>query len=147
VCVFNAARLTPIDQPAAFKAIYRVLLDRENGPKAGNFLSFLDRNFVEQRFRELPVDKVTFWNESAVDDAALQQWLGKERPNISSVLARCDSADSASIVELVASMNDGKTHCRRVLVGSEKASDWIANFQKQTGLSVITQNPAAKANA
>jgi len=143
VSIFNAARLTPIDQPAAFKAIYRVLLDRENGPKAGNFLSFLDRKFVEQRFRELPVDKAAFWKESAVDDAALQQWLGKERPNISSILARCDNVDSASVVELVASMNDGKTHCRRVLVSSEKASDWIAHFQKQTGLSMITQKPAS----
>jgi lysyl-tRNA synthetase, class I len=139
VCIFNAARLTPIDQPAAFKSIYRVLLDRENGPKAGNFLSFLDRKFVEQRCRELPVDKAAFWNESAVDDAALQQWLGKERPNISSVLARCDSADSASIVELVASMNDGKTHCRRVLVDPKSASDWVAKLQKQTGLSVLLQ--------
>ena len=34
-------RAHPIDQPSAFKAIYRVLLDRDNGPKAGNF-SFLD---------------------------------------------------------------------------------------------------------
>ncbi len=31
VTVFNAARLTPIAQPEAFKAIYRVLLDRESG--------------------------------------------------------------------------------------------------------------------
>ncbi len=139
VCIFNAARLTPIDQPAAFKAIYRVLLDRENGPKAGNFLSFLDRKFVEQRFRELPVDKAAFWKESAVDDAGLQQWLGKERPNISSILARCDNVDSASVVELVASMNDGKTHCRRVLVDPKSASDWVAELQKQTGLSVLIQ--------
>ena len=144
VCIFNAARLTPIDQPTAFKAIYRVLLDRDNGPKAGNFLSFLDRKFVEQRFRELPVDKTAFWKESAADDAALQQWLGKERPNISSVLARCDTADSAAVVELVASMNDGKTHCRRVLIASGKANDWIAQFQKQTGLTVLTQSSAAK---
>jgi lysyl-tRNA synthetase class 1 len=139
VSIFNAARLTPIDQPTAFKAIYRVLLDRENGPKAGNFLSFLDRKFVEQRFRELPVDKAAFWRESACDDAALQQWLAKERPNIGSVLARCDSADSTAVVELVASMNDGKTHCRRVVVGPGTATDWIANFQKQTGLAVLTQ--------
>jgi lysyl-tRNA synthetase, class I len=139
VSIFNAARLTPIDQPTAFKAIYRVLLDRENGPKAGNFLSFLDRKFVEQRFRELPVDKAAFWRESASDDAALQQWLAKERPNIGSVLARCDSADSTAVVELVASMNDGKTHCRRVVVGPGAAIDWIANFQKQTGLAVLTQ--------
>jgi len=139
VCIFNAARLTPIDQPTAFKAIYRVLLDRENGPKAGNFLSFLDRKFVEQRFRELPVDKAAFWRESASDDAALQQWLGKERTNIRSVLARCETADSTAVIELLASMNDGKTHCRRVLVNSGKAADWIAGFQKQTGLAVLTQ--------
>ena len=139
VSIFNAARLTPIDQPTAFKAIYRVLLDRENGPKAGNFLSFLDRKFVEQRFRELPVDKAAFWRESACDDAALQQWLAKERLNIGSVLARCDSADSTAVVELVASMNDGKTHCRRVVVGPGTATDWIANFQRQTGLAVLTQ--------
>jgi lysyl-tRNA synthetase class 1 len=44
--VFTAARLTPIDQPGAFKALYRVLLDRDSGPKAGNLLSFLDRDFV-----------------------------------------------------------------------------------------------------
>ena len=142
VCIFNAARLTPIDQPAAFKAIYRVLLDRENGPKAGNFLSFLDRKFVEQRFRELPVDKTAFWKESAVDDAALQQWLGKERPNISSVLARCDNVNSTSVIELVTSMNDGKTHCRRVLVDPKTAGDWIAKLQNQTGLSVLVQTSA-----
>jgi hypothetical protein len=69
----------------------------------------------------------------------LQQWLGKERPNISSVLARRDSADSTSVVELVASMNDGKTHCRRVLVDPEAAADWVAKLQKQTGLSVLLQ--------
>lgn len=138
VCIFNAARLTPIDQPTAFKAIYRVLLDRENGPKAGNFLSFLDRNFVERRLRELPVDKATFWRESASDDAALQQWLGKERANVRSVLARYDSVDTTTVVELLASMSDGKTHCRRILVSPGTATDWIANFQKQTGLAVLT---------
>ena len=139
VCVFNAARLTPIDQPAAFKAIYRVLLDRENGPKAGNFLSFLDRKFVEQRFRELVVDKAAFWKETALDEAGLQQWLGKERANISSVIARCDAAQDSGVVELQASMSDGKTHCKRLLVPPSAAGAWIANFQKQTGLTVLSE--------
>ena len=48
--IFEVARLTPIEQPAAFKAIYRVLLDREAGPKAGNLLAFLDPAFVMRRF-------------------------------------------------------------------------------------------------
>src|SRR4029078_2911915 len=30
--IFEAARLTPLEQSAAFKAIYRVLLDRDSGP-------------------------------------------------------------------------------------------------------------------
>src|SRR5262249_22179060 len=61
VSVFNAARLTPIEQPRAFNAIYRVLLDRDSGPKAGNLLSFLDRDFVLRRFTELPFNKLNFW--------------------------------------------------------------------------------------
>ena len=88
VCIFNAARLTPIDQPGAFKAIYRVLLDRENGPKAGNFFSFLDRDFVVRRCLELPVDKLKFWQETGMTEEAFAQWLIKEKPNITALSAR-----------------------------------------------------------
>ena len=63
--IFEAARLTPIEQPLAFKAIYRVLLDRDAGPKAGNLLAFLDAEFVIVRFRELPYDRLEFWKETA----------------------------------------------------------------------------------
>src|SRR6478609_813822 len=64
--VFEVARLTPLDQPLAFKAIYRVLLDREAGPKAGNLLAFLDPAFVVRRFQELPVTRAEFWRDSAI---------------------------------------------------------------------------------
>lgn len=114
VCLFNAARLTPIDQPGAFKAIYRVLLDRENGPKAGNFLSFLDRAFVIRRCGELPVDKRAFWTESAIASAVWEQWLAKESTNV----ARCDAGDEAenglAVTEYLVTMNDGKVHLKRV---------------------------------
>lgn len=36
----------------AFKTIYQVLLDQDNGPRAGYFLSNLDKNFVLKRFGE-----------------------------------------------------------------------------------------------
>src|SRR5208337_1827452 len=90
ICIFNAVRLTPIDQPGAFKAIYRVLLDRENGPKAGNFFSFLDRDFVVRRCQELPVDKLKFWEESSMEEDAFEQWLAGEKSNIIELSARLD---------------------------------------------------------
>jgi hypothetical protein len=43
------------------------------------------------------------------------------------------------VVELVASMNDGKIHCRRVVVEPARAGAWIADFQKRTGLTILTQ--------
>jgi lysyl-tRNA synthetase class 1 len=120
VSIFSAARLTPIDQPSAFKAIYRVLLDRENGPKAGNFLSFLDRDFVTRRFLELPVDKQQFWKETGMEDKSFEQWLLKEKPNISTLRASLDTG----IIEIFAAMTDGKTHCKRVLFGGD-ARPWL----------------------
>jgi len=43
----------PMDVPLAFKAVYRVLLDRDSGPKAGNLLAFLKPEFVIHRFNEV----------------------------------------------------------------------------------------------
>jgi len=113
VCIFNAARLTPLDQPPAFKAIYRVLLDRDSGPKAGNLLSFLDRDFVTRRCAELPVDKLAFWKETAISMEALDHWLAKEKPVSLSV--QQEYAQGIGVLEFLATMTDGKTYCRRVL--------------------------------
>jgi lysyl-tRNA synthetase class 1 len=142
VCVFNAARLTPIDQPSAFKAIYRVLLDRTNGPKAGNLLSFLDRSFVVRRCAELPVDQLKFWEETGITDEAFEQWLAKEKPNITALSARLDFISigrdlppnplgrhhehGLGIIEFLATMADRKTHCRRVLFSRFKSLDRTA---------------------
>jgi lysyl-tRNA synthetase class 1 len=145
VCIFNAARRTPIDQPSAFKAIYRVLLDRENGPKAGNFLSFLERDFVVGRFLELPVDQLQFWEETGVEPEAFKQWLGKEKPNISRMTARFDQhlESSLGIIEFFSTMADGKTHCKRVIfrqlakVGFEaRARQWLGEVENQFGIKI-----------
>jgi lysyl-tRNA synthetase class 1 len=156
VAIFNAARLTPIDQPSAFKAIYGVLLDRANGPKAGNFLSFLERKFVIQRFSEMPVDKIGFWKETGLSEQVFEQWLVKEKSNITEVTAKLDFVSSngsvlpdhehgLGVIEFLATMSDGKTHCKRV--ASERFKDtpgekeferfsaharqWISELQNQ----------------
>jgi lysyl-tRNA synthetase class 1 len=145
VCIFNAVRLTPIDQPGAFKAIYRVLLDRENGPKAGNFFSFLDRDFVMRRCLELPVDKLKFWQETGLAEEAFAQWLIKEKPNITALSARLDQNEPGmGIIEFFATMADGKTHCKRVLFEGSKSVDaarqhWLGEIENQSEIKIGRQ--------
>ena len=113
--VFEVARMTPIEQPVAFKAIYRVLLDREAGPKAGNLLAFLDRDFVIARFRELECDKLAFWRESAVTMPALEAWISKESDKIESREAQLTIESGVSANEFTFTMKDGKRMVKRVL--------------------------------
>lgn len=40
-----------LDAGDAFKAVYKALLGQENGPKAGWFLSILDKDFIVKRFK------------------------------------------------------------------------------------------------
>lgn len=145
VAVFSAARLTPIDQPPAFKAIYRVLLDRDAGPKAGNLLSFLDREFVTRRCAELSVDKFKFWEETGITDEAFEQWLAKEKPNITMLPAKLDFASigrdlppnppgqhhehGVGVIEFYPKMADSKTYCKRVLFERFKSLD--ASVEKE----------------
>lgn len=132
VCIFNAVRLTPLDQPGAFKAIYRVLLDRENGPKAGNFFSFLERDFVVRRFLEVPLDQAKFWQETAVDEATMVSWLAREKPNITAVSAKEAKGDHGVGLELDATMADGKIHRKRMLANAQL----IPRLSEQTGVEI-----------
>ncbi|MDB6037165.1 MAG: Lysyl-tRNA synthetase, partial [Verrucomicrobiales bacterium] len=142
VCIFSAARLTPIDQPSAFKAIYRVLLDREAGPKAGNLLSFLDRDFVVRRFSELLIDQQKFWEETSITEAALREWLTKEKANVTTAAARTESlASGLSVAEFKVGMTDGKTYIRRIRLNSADSSEsaihaWLANLSQEIGLAI-----------
>lgn len=130
-CIFTVARLTPIDQGSAFRAIYRVLLDRENGPRAGNFLSFLDREFVVRRLSELPIDMRRFWEESGLEIEAFAQWLANHKVNISSIAAKLTLSswgydlprdglrehykEGLGVIDFLISTVDGKVQCKRVL--------------------------------
>ncbi len=115
--VFEIARMTPIEQPVAFKAIYRVLLDREAGPKAGNLLAFLERDFVIARFRELECDKLAFWRESAVTMDALEKWIAKETDKIEARDSQLTIEGGVSANEFTFTMKDGKRMLKRVIVG------------------------------
>ena len=114
---FQVARMTPIDQPLAFKALYRMFLDREAGPKAGNLLAFLDRAFVEKRCRELEFDTAEFWRESASTPEQLAKWLEKEGAKISSNTEEIVTRGAFVAKEIIYLYADGKRAKKRLLTG------------------------------
>jgi lysyl-tRNA synthetase class 1 len=120
--VFEVARLTPIEQPVAFKAIYRVLLDKEAGPKAGNLLAFLEPEFVIARFQELPYERVAFWRESAVTEAELQAWATQNAEKIAGKTWSVEAEGDVAAYEIVYEMKDGKRQLKRLLVQGYDAS-------------------------
>jgi lysyl-tRNA synthetase class 1 len=113
--IFEVARLTPIDQPSAFKALYRVLLDRASGPKAGNLLAFLDRDFVILRCGELDYNQEAFWRESAIPMEELERFIEKEREKIAAQSSQILMAGTLVVNELTFEMKDGKKLKKRVL--------------------------------
>jgi len=117
--IFDAARLTPIDQPPAFQSIYRTLLDRESGPKAGSFLAFLDREFVIARFKEVPFDQIEFWRDTGVSPEAFEGWLSKEKSKIQTIRAASHQTQDGGVIEFTVTLDDGKTYMKRV--SAEKA--------------------------
>ena len=123
--IFEVARLTPIEQPLAFKAIYRVLLDKAAGPKAGNLLAFLDRDFLQRRFRELPFDRVEFWKETAITADALRAWHAKEAPKIASQEHRVNVEGAVFSSEYIFTLTDGKRVLRRVVTEGAPAAEGV----------------------
>jgi lysyl-tRNA synthetase class 1 len=138
MAIFNAARLTPLPQSKAFQAIYRVLLDRDNGPKAGNLLSFLEPEFVLRRFAELPVNIFLFWAETSIGREEFEGWLSEHKGEIKDVAAElifasvCAELPNAlgrplevgsGVIEFLILTEDGKAHSKRVLFEPVKAAD------------------------
>jgi lysyl-tRNA synthetase class 1 len=50
--IYELAEKIGVRPSELFKAIYLVLIGRDSGPRAGNFISALDREFVIDRFKE-----------------------------------------------------------------------------------------------
>lgn len=116
--VFDAARGTPIDQPTAFLAFYRVLLDNTKGPKAGNFLAFLKREDLVRLFSAVPLDEAEYLAASAVSIEDVRKFAqdGKAKAIHATLTTR--SAGVMTFVEARITTDDEKTHIRRVHAGA-----------------------------
>jgi len=51
--IYEISKKTNIPIKTAFKTLYQILLNQEQGPRAGYFLSNLDKTFVEQRLNQV----------------------------------------------------------------------------------------------
>jgi lysyl-tRNA synthetase class 1 len=51
--IYDLAQAAGIKGPEAFQAIYKALIGKQRGPRAGFFLASLDKDFVQKRFREI----------------------------------------------------------------------------------------------
>ena len=80
--IFNIARITPIKQQDAFKAIYTALFGRELGPRAGNLFEYLDCDFLVSRFKEVLYQKAEFWLETGIKIPEFEEWLQNNRESI-----------------------------------------------------------------
>lgn len=124
--VFDAARMTPIEQRLAFAALYRVLFDKAAGPKAGNLLAFLDRAWVKKRLLEVPLDQVEFWRATAEPAEKIGAWLKDNAAMVASKSVTTREAGAVApgvaVADLLITMTDGKRHVKRVMVESGGAA-------------------------
>jgi lysyl-tRNA synthetase class 1 len=110
--VFDTARRAPVAQSVAFQAIYRVFLDKVQGPPAGALMAVLPREMVLARLRELPADDAAFWRETASSPSAIRAALEKEKAKIVNVTSVSVGPDRA---EVVVTHLDGKVFVHRLL--------------------------------
>jgi len=128
--IFDTARLTPIDHKSAFQALYRALLDKDQGPKGGALLSYLGTYFLIERFSKIAYSIDEFWQETGVTPDSCEAWISEHEQSISGTEfalflnavsltgAASDSGRFLSgkgVVEIYAKLDDDREHTIRVL--------------------------------
>ncbi len=116
--IFETSRLTPVPQAQAFQAIYRVILDRESGPKAGNLLTVLDPGFVVNIFSQMTYSQEELWHETAITKTALEKWLEKESPKIET----CNISVNNNFIDFHIVLNDTRKLIKRLELEEEESA-------------------------
>lgn len=131
--IFDIARITPIGQQYAFKAIYQVLFGRELGPRAGNLFEYLEPDFLVKRFTALAHSKSELWTETGISPRQFEEWIGENSGSIITMWVHLDFVmhedtmpagkdlggrfeSGCGVIEFyVKTSPDGKIHVQRVL--------------------------------
>jgi len=129
--IFDVARLTPIDQRIAFNTLYRILLNKDSGPRGGSLLSFLEKSFLIKRLSEVTFSQADLWSETAISTDEFETWLSKHQKKLDSVKIQ-QRVDS--IVEIKAVLTDEKIHVLRVHL--TEVDEYIAKISEKYGFSI-----------
>lgn len=109
--IFDVSRRTPLAQSLAFKAIYRTLLDRAEGPRAGALMAILDKDFLIKRFTELPFEEEAYRKETAISASEHLLQLEKEKAKIAAIKL---VKTAGEIGDFEVTHADGKIYVHRV---------------------------------
>lgn len=157
--IFDAARITPLDQGAAFKALYKALLDKDCGPKGGSLLAFLEPDFLEQRLSSVQFSKDQFWNQTGITAEQLRTWVNEHHHQVEVItirkyinvvigsgekrLQRGDYCRGRGVIEFYITHHDGKIIIKRVLFsdfeGHGIVPDSEAAYLEEYGNEFINQ--------
>jgi lysyl-tRNA synthetase class 1 len=122
--LFDAARVTPVQAGLAFKAIYCALLNRGDGPRAGNLLAFLDRDFVVKRLGEVTFDLATLWRETTISPNGYATWRSKNEKKLESVSGSVvDAPVDETAVEVTSILQGDRKHLHRLLFADSAAAE------------------------
>ena len=95
-------------------------------PRRAILLSFLDREFVINRLGEVPWNEIEFLQATGLTAGEFERWAVYEKAKVVSMAAKyreLTDLQGSSVVEFTITMTDGKTHCRRVLLGEGKVEE------------------------
>jgi len=112
--VFDVARLIPMNPKQSFAAIYRVLLNKPQGPKAGSLVAYIHEDFISKRFNELTLNVIKFWEETAISQEEFNTWLAENESKIIEKTEKIITENNISVTEYNIKLDDHKTHIRRV---------------------------------
>ena len=92
--------------------MYRIFLDKAQGPPAGALMAVLRRDFVLARLAELPCDDAAFWSQTATSPEQIRGALDKDREKIAGVTG---SVVAPGRAEILATHKDGKVFVFRLV--------------------------------
>ncbi len=129
--VFAAVRTTPIQQANAFTAFYKVLLNKDKGPKAGNLLAYLDKQFIIERFTELKYDNLKYYIESATELAEIEEWLNKEADKISTISTHKEIIENNYFLDINVTLKDEKSFIKRLHINDVDTEKTFEEIRKK----------------
>ncbi len=128
---FDLCRQTPINQNDAFNAIYCVLLNRSSGPKAGNLLGVLDKDFVITRFREVSANREEFIKSSIISEDEFIKFASAKKTKAVKIHTNVNKQDN--VLEITSIDAKNQKYLQRIALDND-GTQQTANIIKQLGL-------------